>query len=68
MILLHLLIITQNEEAKAVLRNIESFEETMALLKRLALGNLQIKEEKVLPAAQFIKKLRSDKGCHCSND
>jgi len=44
----HSLIITQNGEAKAVLQDVRSFEqaqETMALLKILALGNRQTKTE-----------------------
>jgi prevent-host-death family protein len=55
------LIITQNGEAKAVLQDIESYEqtqETMALLKILALGTRQIEEGKVQPAADAIKRLR----------
>ena len=55
------LIITQNGEAKVVLQDIHSFEqaqETMALLKILALGNRQIEEGKVEPAADAIKRLR----------
>ena len=55
------LIITQNGEAKVVIQDIESYEqtqETMALLKILALGNRQIKEGKVEPAAEVIKRLR----------
>ena len=55
------LVITQNGEAKVVLQDIESYEqtqETMALLKILALGNRQIEEGKVEPAADVIKRLR----------
>jgi prevent-host-death family protein len=55
------LIITQNGEAKVVMQAIESYEqtqETMALLKILALGNRQIEEGKVEPAAEVIKRLR----------
>ena len=55
------LIITQNGEAKVVIQDIESYEktlETMALLKILALGNRQIEEGKVQPAADVIKQLR----------
>lgn len=55
------LIITQNGEAKAVVQDIESYEqtqETMALLKILALGTRQIEEGKVQPAADVIKRLR----------
>jgi prevent-host-death family protein len=56
------LIITQNGEAKAVMQDIESYEqtqETMALLKILALGSRQIEEGKVQPAADVIKRLRN---------
>ena len=55
------LVITQNGEAKIVVQDIESYEqtqETMALLKILALGRLQIEEGKVEPAADVIKRLR----------
>ena len=56
------LIITQNGEAKVVMQDIESYEqtqETMALLKILALGNRQIEEGKVQPAADVTKRLRN---------
>ena len=55
------LVITQNGEAKVVMQDIESYEqtqETMALLKILALGTRQIEEGKVQPAADVIKGLR----------
>ncbi len=55
------LIITQNGEAKVVLQDIETYEqtqETMALLKILALGNRQIEDGKVQPASKVIKRLR----------
>lgn len=55
------LVITQNGEAKAVIQDIESFEqtqETMALLKILALGNRQIEEGRTQPAAEVIERLR----------
>ena len=55
------LIITQNGEAKVVMQDIESYEqtqETMALLKILALGARQIEEGKVQPASDVIKHLR----------
>ena len=58
------LVITQNGEAKAVLQDIASYEETqetMALLKILALGNRQIEEGKVVPASQVIRRLRGKK-------
>lgn len=55
------LVITQNGEAKVVLQNIESYEqtqETMALLKILALGNRQIEAGDVEPANVVIQRLR----------
>ena len=55
------LIITQKGVAKVVIQDIESYEqtqETMALLKILALGMRQIEEGKVLPAEDVIKRLR----------
>ena len=55
------LVITQNGEAKVVMQDIESYEqtqETMALLKILALGTRQVEEGKVQPAADVIKGLR----------
>jgi prevent-host-death family protein len=55
------LIITQNGEAKAVLLDYDSYEqsrETLALLKILALGNKQIEEGKVIPADQAIQRIR----------
>jgi prevent-host-death family protein len=55
------LIITQNGEAKAVIQDIASYEqtqETMALLKILALGNRQIEEGKVEPVADVFRRLR----------
>ena len=55
------LVITQNGEAKVVMQDIKSYEqtqETMALLKILALGNRQIEEGKVKPAAEVLKRLR----------
>ena len=58
------LIITQNGEAKVVLQNIDNFEktqETMALLKILALGNRQIEAGQVEPAADVIARLRERK-------
>lgn len=59
------LVITQNGEAKAVLQDIESYEqsqETMALLKILALGNLQIEAGKVEQGAGVIQRLRQNHG------
>ena len=56
------LIITQNGEAKAVLQGIDSYEqtqETVALLKILALGNGQIEVDQVQPAAEVIAQFRA---------
>lgn len=58
------LVITQNGVAKAVVQDIATYEqtqETMALLKILALGNRQIQEGKVVPAKIAIKRLRKFK-------
>ena len=55
------LVITQNGLAKVVIQDIESYEQTqqtMALLKILALGMRQVEEGKVLPAENVIKRLR----------
>ncbi|VAW94403.1 Prevent host death protein, Phd antitoxin [hydrothermal vent metagenome] len=55
------LVITQNGEAKAVMQDIKSYErtqETMALLKILALGTRQIEKSKVQPAGDVIARLR----------
>ncbi|MGO2232725.1 MAG: type II toxin-antitoxin system Phd/YefM family antitoxin [Marinomonas sp.] len=56
------MVITQNGEAKAVIQDIKSYEqtqETMALLKILALGQRQIEEGKVQPAGDVVTKLRN---------
>ncbi len=55
------LIITQNGEAKVIMQDIHSYEqqqETMALLKILALGNRQIEEGKVQTASDAIQAVR----------
>ena len=55
------MVITQNGEAKVVIQDIESYEqtqETMALLKILALGMRQIEAGKILPAEDVIRRLR----------
>jgi prevent-host-death family protein len=56
------LVITQNGEAKVVMQGIKSYEqtqETMALLKILALGQRQVDEGKVQTASDVVAKLRS---------
>jgi prevent-host-death family protein len=55
------LIITQNGEAKVVIQDIASYEqtqETLAMLKILALGNRQIEEGKVQPADEVVRRIR----------
>jgi prevent-host-death family protein len=61
------LVITQNGEAKVVIQDIESYEqtqETLALLKILALGTRQIGEGKIQPAEDVIKRLRKRREAH----
>lgn len=56
------LVITQNGEAKAVLQDVASFEETqetLALLKILALGNQDVATGKVKSAADVVARLRA---------
>lgn len=56
------LIITQNGEAKAILQDIATFEETqetLALLKILALGNQDLAAGRVKPAADVVARLRA---------
>ncbi len=56
------MVITQNGEAKAVLQDVASFEqtqETLALLKILALGNQDVAAGKVKPVADIIARLRA---------
>lgn len=55
------LVITQNGEAKVVLQDIHTFEqaqETMALLKILALGSRQVEKGEAEPAANVFRRLR----------
>ena len=55
------LIITQNGEAKVVIQDIDSYEqmqETLALLKVLALGNREVETGQVRAAADVIAELR----------
>jgi len=58
------LVITQNGEAKAVLQDIVSFEEgqeTLALLKILALGNDDVTSGKLKPVADVVADLRAQR-------
>jgi prevent-host-death family protein len=55
------MVITQNGEAKAVIQDVASYEETqetLALLKILALGNNQVAQGRVKPIAAVAKRLR----------
>lgn len=55
------IVITQNGEAKAVIQDVASYEETqetLALLKVLALGTAEIEAGKVKPARDVITRLR----------
>jgi prevent-host-death family protein len=55
------LVITQNGKAKVVIQDVASFEETqetLALLKILALGNRQIEAGKTVAAGDVIRRLR----------
>ncbi|MDQ6968138.1 MAG: type II toxin-antitoxin system Phd/YefM family antitoxin [Mariprofundaceae bacterium] len=55
------LVITQNGEAKVVMQDIRSYEqtqETLALLKILALGNRQIETGRVTDAVDVIRNIR----------
>ena len=55
------LIITQNGEARAVMQDVHSYEqtqETLALLKILALGTRQIEAGKVHSAKAAVKQVR----------
>lgn len=58
------LVITQNGEAKAVLQDVASYEqtqETLALLKILALGTRQIEAGRAVRASEAIARLREKK-------
>jgi prevent-host-death family protein len=58
------MLITQNGEAKAVIQDVASYEETqetLALLKILALGSREVEEGKVTPLADVVRRLRARK-------
>jgi prevent-host-death family protein len=57
-------LITQNGEARAVMQDIATYEntqETLALLKLLALGNQEISEGKITLITNVARRLRSKK-------
>ncbi len=56
------MIITQNGQARLVIQDAASYEQTqqtMALLKILALGNSEIDQEAVVSAGDVIRRLRA---------
>ena len=56
------LVITQNGEAKAVLQDVATYEETqetLALLKVLAMGNQDVAAGRLKPAGAVIARLRA---------
>ncbi|MFT3811841.1 MAG: type II toxin-antitoxin system Phd/YefM family antitoxin [Acidovorax sp.] len=56
------LVITQNGEARAVLQDVASFEqtqETLALLKVLALGSQDVAAGRVKPVAEVVARLKA---------
>ena len=56
-------VITQNGEAKVVMQDVESYEETqqtLAMLKILALGDRQIESGQTEPAVDVIARLRKN--------
>lgn len=58
------MIITQNGEAKAVLQDIASYEatqESLALLKILALGNEEVAAGRVKPLSEVVSRLKEKK-------
>lgn len=57
------MIITQNGEAKAILQDLESYEQdkdTMALLKILAISNKDLAKGKSRPMADVMKEVREE--------
>lgn len=56
------LVITQNGEARAVLQDLASFEETqetLALLKILALGQQDVEAGRAKPVSEVVARLRA---------
>lgn len=56
------MVITQNGEAKAVLQDVASYEETqetLALLKLLAIGNREVEDGRTSPLSDVRERLRS---------
>lgn len=58
------MVITQNGEARLVVQDVESYEqtqETLALLKILALGNQQIETGRIVDAEQAFQQIRQSR-------
>jgi prevent-host-death family protein len=56
------MIITQNGEAKAVIQDVASYEQTqemLALLKILALGSQQVERGEIMPISEVADRLRA---------
>jgi prevent-host-death family protein len=56
------MIITQNGDAKAVIQDVASYEETqetLALLKILALGSQQVERGEIIPISEVAGRLRA---------
>lgn len=56
------MVITQNGEARAVIQDVASYEatqDTLALLKVLALGNVDIEAGRTRPLADVVRSLRA---------
>jgi len=59
------MLITQNGEARAVIQDVASYEatqDTLALLKVLALGNADIEEGRTRPVIDVVGRLRARDG------
>jgi len=55
------MVITQNGEARAVIQDVASYEETqetLALLKLLALGNQDVEDDRTRPLSEVVERLR----------
>jgi prevent-host-death family protein len=55
-------VITQNGKAKAVIQDVASYErtqQTLAMLKLLALGEADVREGRTRPARDVIKRLKA---------
>lgn len=57
------IIITQNGEATAVIQDVASYEatqETLAMLKLIALGRREVEEGKVRPAREVLDEIKAE--------